>query len=293
MNKIDISTEEKKQEVYKIFESFENKTQIHKYYKISDNTQGSEYIKQIANEIGFDFNVYKERKRKFCLHCGKEIIGKGKSSKKFCNSSCAASYNNRKRGEHSEETKMKISQSLTKNDKQKPHKTLETSREKYCLHCNKKLDGRKTKFCSKKCRNDYYYQRTHFKSICSICGKEFFSLKKEQQFCSPNCYKQFQREKLLNEWLNNGYNFPTKILLCIRKYLYKSRNYKCEICGFEGYNKKTGNTILQIHHIDGDSTNNTKNNLQVLCPNCHAMTENFMALNVGKSTRINRCKKNN
>ena len=38
MNKIDISTEEKKQEVYKVFDSFENKSQIHKYYKISDNT---------------------------------------------------------------------------------------------------------------------------------------------------------------------------------------------------------------------------------------------------------------
>lgn len=105
MNKIDISTEEKKQEVYKIFDSLESKSQIHKFYKISDNAQGSDYIKQIANEIGFDFNIYKERKRKFCLHCGKEIVGKGKSSKKFCNSSCAASYNNKQRSLNSDGTK--------------------------------------------------------------------------------------------------------------------------------------------------------------------------------------------
>lgn len=55
--------------------------------------------------------------------------------------------------------------------------------------------------------------------------------------------------------------------------------YQCEECGFEGYNRKTGNSILQIHHIDGDCTNTSLDNLQVLCPNCHAMTENFGSLN--------------
>lgn len=33
----------------------------------------------------------------------------------------------------------------------------------------------------------------------------------------------------------------------------KGVHYKCEECGFEGYNKATNNTILQIHHIDGDT----------------------------------------
>ena len=53
----------------------------------------------------------------------------------------------------------------------------------------------------------------------------------------------------------------------------------------------TGNSILQFHHIDGDAYNNNIENIAVLCPNCHAMTENFMNLNKGKSTRINRYKK--
>ena len=45
--------------------------------------------------------------KKLCKFCGKEIIG-GDNRKKFCNNSCAASYNNKKRGNHSEETKNKI-----------------------------------------------------------------------------------------------------------------------------------------------------------------------------------------
>lgn len=60
---------------------------------------------------------------------------------------------------------------------------------------------------------------------------------------------------------------------------------KCQLCGFEGYNRKTGNSILQIHHIDGNSGNNTPENIQLLCPNCHAMTENYMSLNKGNATR--------
>ena len=36
--------------------------------------------------------------------------------------------------------------------------------------------------------------------------------------------------------------------------------------------------------------NNSINNLKVLCPNCHAMTENYMALNKGYSARDKRYK---
>lgn len=31
----------------------------------------------------------------------------------------------------------------------------------------------------------------------------------------------------------------------------------------------------QIHHIDGDTKNNTLENLIMICPNCHAQTENY------------------
>lgn len=41
--------------------------------------------------------------------------------------------------------------------------------------------------------------------------------------------------------------------------------------------------------IDGDCYNNNLTNLQVLCPNCHAMTENYGRRNT-KSTRKKRYK---
>lgn len=251
-HKIDISTEEKRKEIYDIFDSLTSKNKIHEYFKISDNKNGSEYIKQIANEIGFDINVYKERKKKFCLNCGKELK---KGQNKFCSSSCSAIYNNALR-EISDETKQKISNSL----KKEIHEIIQNKKE----------------------------TKTH---ICLNCGKEFKGSNK-RKFCSNKCSSEYRKENMIEQWLEGKYYFNPNYTLpkSIREFLFEKTNYKCELCGFEGYNVKTNLTILQIHHKDGDSNNNDISNLQILCPNCHAMTENYMSLNKGKSGRKNRYK---
>lgn len=51
------------------------------------------------------------------------------------------------------------------------------------------------------------------------------------------------------------------------------KEWKCENCGNTKWNEKL--IPLELHHIDGDNTNHTLENLQILCPNCHAQTENF------------------
>ena len=61
----------------------------------------------------------------------------------------------------------------------------------------------------------------------------------------------------------------------IRRYFTESVEYKCSIleCGL---NEWQGQPItLQVDHIDGDITNNLKDNLRLLCPNCHAQTETW------------------
>lgn len=57
------------------------------------------------------------------------------------------------------------------------------------------------------------------------------------------------------------------------------KEYKCELCG----NKE----IVELHHINGNPTDNRIENLQLLCPNCHSKTNNYR----GKkklSTRIHK-----
>ncbi len=55
----------------------------------------------------------------------------------------------------------------------------------------------------------------------------------------------------------------------------------CEKC----HNKKwNGLDIpLELHHIDGQKFNNELSNLQILCPNCHAQTNNYGIRNLIKS----------
>ena len=46
-------------------------------------------------------------------------------------------------------------------------------------------------------------------------------------------------------------------------------------------NHVTGRVPVQIDHKDGDWMNHKKDNLEVLCPNCHSLTPTYMGLNKG------------
>ena len=45
---------------------------------------------------------------------------------------------------------------------------------------------------------------------------------------------------------------------------------------------------LEVHHIDGNGKNNSLDNLQLLCPNCHSQTENYKGKNVKKKKIDNK-----
>ena len=48
---------------------------------------------------------------------------------------------------------------------------------------------------------------------------------------------------------------------------------RCEQCGISEWRGKP--LSLQLHHKDGDGTNNELENLEILCPNCHSQTETW------------------
>ena len=63
----------------------------------------------------------------------------------------------------------------------------------------------------------------------------------------------------------------------LKRNLIILRGHYCECCGLSKWNEKE--IPLQVHHIDGDSFNNTLDNLQLLCPNCHAQTDTYCGRN--------------
>jgi len=64
----------------------------------------------------------------------------------------------------------------------------------------------------------------------------------------------------------------------LRLMLIAKRGSTCDCCK---NNNWLGYTIpLEVHHIDGDKFNNDESNLVLLCPNCHALTDNYRGKNV-------------
>ena len=55
------------------------------------------------------------------------------------------------------------------------------------------------------------------------------------------------------------------------------RGRKCECCGISEWLGQPIN--LEIHHVDGNRSNNDLSNLQLLCPNCHSYTPTFSRKN--------------
>lgn len=61
------------------------------------------------------------------------------------------------------------------------------------------------------------------------------------------------------------------------------KEYKCERCGRTEWEGKP--IPLELHHINGDNTDNRIENLQILCPNCHAFTDNYRGRRKRKQTK--------
>ena len=75
------------------------------------------------------------------------------------------------------------------------------------------------------------------------------------------------------------YNKSVKSEVMIRA-LTILRGWKCEKCGRTEWE---GQKIpLCVHHVDGNHINNQIENLQILCPNCHAQTDNYCGRNKRK-----------
>ena len=64
--------------------------------------------------------------------------------------------------------------------------------------------------------------------------------------------------------------------------LIQMRGHKCENCGCSKWCDEL--IPLQVHHIDGDRSNNSLENLKLLCPNCHALTENYCRKDLKRET---------
>lgn len=89
------------------------------------------------------------------------------------------------------------------------------------------------------------------------------------------------------EWNKNSFDY-SKLVTGNRvtstyasRGLILKRGHRCECCGLTKW--LDIDIKLEVHHIDGDKLNNDEDNLSLLCPNCHALTDTFRGRNMQKT----------
>lgn len=158
-------------------------------------------------------------------------------------------------------------------------------KKKYCLNCGKELEGSQQKFCSSSCAakiNNLGVVRHGKKKNkhCLNCGNKLKETQKK--YCCSFCRKDFQYKEYIEGWKNSketGLKGTYNISRYLRQYMVEKFSNKCQICGWSEVNPFTNRIPLEIHHIDGNYLNNSEDNLQLLCPNCHSLTSTYKAAN--------------
>lgn len=125
--------------------------------------------------------------------------------------------------------------------------------------------------------------------FCTGCGVRLMERHKIK-FCSNRCQieKEYKDNVLL--WKkgkhSGGVGITSRNMAAwLRKYLIQKYDNRCSVCGWNNKHPITGVVPLEVDHIDGDSENNSENNLKLLCPNCHSLTPYFKNLNKGKGRK--------
>ena len=153
-----------------------------------------------------------------------------------------------------------------------------------CKHCGhpisykKKITG--NIFCNRSCAA--IYNNKHHKigksatHLCKQCGKVISA---KSMFCNDKC-------KILHKKHNAMFTFKDKLAKntpiskeSVRYYLLISREYKCNRCKLSEWLKLP--IPLEVHHKDGNYKNNNDDNLELLCPTCHSITDNYRGKNRG------------
>lgn len=122
-------------------------------------------------------------------------------------------------------------------------------------------------------------QRTWTKTpnvTCAYCSVPFYKNKTKQAasksglfFCCIDHRNQAMKiggPNTIEAIQPPQYRGSKQPIIHYREFAFRNHGQKCNRCQFDSCPE-----ILVVHHKDEDRSNNSLENLEVLCPNCHAI----------------------
>jgi hypothetical protein len=149
---------------------------------------------------------------------------------------------------------------------------------KQCLKCGAQHEKSGT-YCSRSCANSRIFSdEAKLKKSIALKGKPAFR---------SHYDKEAQAAKSRQRWLEK-YNATPFVELGIenrRRRVFEEQDYCCNKCGISEWQ---GFKIpIELEHKDGNSTNNVRENLEGLCPNCHSITDTWRGRNKPSKNGVN------
>lgn len=124
------------------------------------------------------------------------------------------------------------------------------------------------------------------KFYCQWCGKEITGKgRRNKKFCCRTCYNENHKLEHYKLYLaDNSIAWGIQNMQQYKKYFLEEQNHKCAICGCsDNWNGKT--LVFVLDHIDGNSDNNNRDNLRLVCPNCDSQLDTYKSKNKTSARR--------
>jgi endogenous inhibitor of DNA gyrase (YacG/DUF329 family) len=122
---------------------------------------------------------------------------------------------------------------------------------------------------------------------CPMCGKPLVK-RSRKVYCSVRCQWDLERSARLAAWLKTGQATPGSGRgHDIRTHILEEQLGCCDVGGI--VDEWNGAPLaLVLDHIDGDSGNNLRANLRLICPNCDSQLPTYKSRNRGNGRYARR-----
>jgi len=157
-----------------------------------------------------------------------------------------------------------------------------------CENCSNEHDGKygSGRFCSSKCARGFSTKARRVE-LNNRVSKSLSGRKNPNSVGFTDAQRKKATETLrlnaikIREWKIAYLPFEELNKVYRRIRILEEQYNKCIICGIGTiWNNKP--LSFHLDHINGNHSDNTRENLRMICPNCHTQTKNYGSKNISK-----------